>query len=83
VETHHAPSINSISSKYNESRLSAGFASNLDDFINERDIDLWLHGHTHNSCDYMIGKTRVVSNQRGYPNEENNELFNENFIIEI
>lgn len=83
VVTHHAPSIRSISPKYNESMLSAGFASNLDDFINERDINLWIHGHTHNSSDYMIGKTCVVSNQRGYPNEENNELFNANFIIEV
>jgi 3',5'-cyclic AMP phosphodiesterase CpdA len=27
----------------------------------------WLHGHVHNSFDYMIGDTRIVCNPRGYP----------------
>ncbi|GAA6172030.1 metallophosphoesterase family protein [Colwellia sp. KU-HH00111] len=83
VVTHHAPSIKSISPKYNGDMLSAAFTSNLDDFINEWNIDLWLHGHTHHNTDYMIGNTRVVSNQRGYPDEDSNELFNENIIVEI
>ena len=27
---------------------------------------LWLHGHVHNSNDYMVGGTRVVSNPKGH-----------------
>jgi Icc-related predicted phosphoesterase len=30
---------------------------------------LWLHGHTHGSCDYKLGDTRVVCNPMGYPGE--------------
>jgi hypothetical protein len=29
-------------------------------------IKLWTHGHTHDPFDYMVGKTRVVCNPRGY-----------------
>jgi hypothetical protein len=28
-----------------------------------------VHGHTHHRVDYRIGATRVLSNQRGYPDE--------------
>ena len=28
---------------------------------------LWVYGHTHECDDQMIGKTRIVSNQLGYP----------------
>ena len=30
---------------------------------------VWIHGHTHHSVDYMIGSTRIVANQRGYPDQ--------------
>ncbi len=84
VVTHHAPSIKSISPKYNGGDMfSASFTSNLEDFIHGRNIDLWLHGHTHHNVDYIIGNTRIVSNQRGYPNEESNQFFDENIIINI
>jgi hypothetical protein len=29
--------------------------------------DLWIHGHVHDSADYGIGSTRVVSYPMGYP----------------
>jgi len=28
--------------------------------------DLWIHGHVHNSFDYMVGSTRVVVNPGSY-----------------
>jgi len=27
---------------------------------------LWVHGHTHSSRDYVVGRCRVVCNPRGY-----------------
>ncbi|UFW38278.1 metallophosphoesterase [Bradyrhizobium sp. WSM471] len=51
--------------------------------------DLWLHGHTHESFDAVVGETRVVSNAKGYgpwPGEQRsweNQSFNERLIIEI
>jgi hypothetical protein len=29
-------------------------------------VDLWVHGHTHDSFDYRVGTTRVLCNPRGY-----------------
>ena len=35
--------------------------------IQERQPDLWVYGHTHECDDQRIGKTRIISNQLGYP----------------
>lgn len=69
VVTHHAPSLQSIEPQHRHDPISASYASSLEEFILSYEIDLWIHGHTHNCVDYTIGKTRVVSNQRGYPGE--------------
>jgi predicted phosphodiesterase len=69
VVTHHAPSMQSIEPQYRNDSISASYASNLEDLILSHEIDLWIHGHTHNCVDYTVGRTRVVSNQRGYPGE--------------
>ena len=45
--------------------------SNLDNFILDNpQIKLWTHGHTHEDFDYRIGSTRVVCNPRGYDGYE-------------
>lgn len=64
VVTHHLPSIKSISAKYIDDPLSAGFASNLDHLLGKS--ELWIHGHTHDSFDYRSKGTRVICNPRGY-----------------
>jgi len=68
VVTHHAPSPRSIPPVHAGSALNAAFVSDLDDFIRESGVRLWIHGHTHYNVDYKIGATRVYSNQRGYAN---------------
>jgi predicted phosphodiesterase len=70
VVTHHAPSVLSVKPVERTNAISASYASCLDDFISGKSVDLWIHGHTHRNVDYQIGKTRVVSNQRGYPGED-------------
>lgn len=64
VVTHHAPSQRSIAPHFQGDALSAGFTSKLDHLFPQ--VDLWIHGHTHYSCQYQAGRCRVVSNQRGY-----------------
>lgn len=68
VITHHAPSPGSIHEKYKQDTLMNGnFHSNMDEFIiNNPQIQLWVHGHTHDCFDYGIGGTRVLCNPRGY-----------------
>lgn len=65
VVTHMAPSEHSIHERYKDQLSSTAFASNLDSLVEKS--DLWIHGHVHDSVDYRIGRSRVVSNPMGYP----------------
>lgn len=82
VVTHHSPSAQSIPRQYENDILSASYASNLDNLVRELEPDLWVHGHMHETCDYLIGKTRVVCNPRGYPDERNPQ-FDPTFIVSV
>jgi hypothetical protein len=68
VVTHHAPSDRSLNPRYADPVASA-YASRLDALVAESGAALWIHGHTHRCVDYPLGATRVLSNQRGYPDE--------------
>lgn len=83
VITHMAPSMRSVPERYRHDPLSAAFASNLDDLIERTQPDLWIHGHTHDSFDYRIGRTRVVCNPYGYYGRELNPEFREDLVVEI
>jgi Icc-related predicted phosphoesterase len=83
VVTHHAPSIRSIVDRYRVNPVSAAFASNLDELILEHHPWLWIHGNTHESFDYEIGKTRVICNPRGYAPIEINKEFKPDFKVEV
>lgn len=69
VVTHHGCSYKSIHPKYENSGLmNYAFTSDLDDLIQKYQPDFWIHGHTHESFDYNIGKTNVIVNPVGYKN---------------
>ena len=72
VVGHHAPSKASTHPRYKtEVIMNGAYSSRLDQFILDNpQIKLWTHGHTHEDFDYMIGSTRVVCNPRGYINYE-------------
>ncbi len=75
VVTHSCPSIRSIPERFQDHRLAPAFASNLESIILNHHPRLWIHGHTHDSFDYHIGKTRILCNPRGYvPKAENPEF---------
>ena len=67
IVTHHAPSPQSVPPYHHNSVLNGAFVSNLDELVEASGVPLWIHGHTHHCVDYLLGKTRVLSNQRGYP----------------
>lgn len=81
IVTHHAPSEKSVHKKYKDSTLNAAFVSNMDSFIKKSKVPLWIHGHVHDSFDYVLGNTRIVCNPKGYKDE--NTEFNPNLIVEI
>lgn len=68
VVGHMAPSFQSVHEKYKDDKVMNGaYASDLSEFILDNpQIKVWTHGHTHHNFDYMIGSTRIVCNPRGY-----------------
>ena len=82
VITHHAPSIGSVPRDFHRNPVSAAYASNLDELVEQSGAALWVHGHLHSQSDYRIGNTRVVCNPRGYP-DERNPAFVPDLVIEI
>jgi Icc-related predicted phosphoesterase len=83
IITHHAPSFKSVHREYRASDINGAYASNLEQLMIDGKVKLWVHGHVHNSNNYMVGSTRVVSNPRGYFPDELNLDFNPNLIVEI
>ncbi|WP_279483213.1 metallophosphoesterase [Aureimonas sp. SK2] len=66
VITHHAPTRRSLDGGRCYEPVDAAYASDLDDLIRRYEPDLWIHGHVHHNLDYMLGRTRIVCNPRGY-----------------
>ena len=71
VITHHAPTPRSVHPRFAESPVSAAFASDCSALMGR--AALWVHGHTHDSFDYVVNGTRVVCNPRGYCSKGVNE----------
>jgi predicted phosphodiesterase len=67
VISHNAPVINP-NTQYVGSPLMPAFNSlDMVKLIEEYQPDLWVYGHTHECDDQTLGKTRIISNQLGYP----------------
>lgn len=70
VVTHHAPSRGSLDEQWVDNPCNYWFITDqMQDLIEQKQPALWLHGHVHSRFDYRIGKTRVVTNPKGYPGE--------------
>lgn len=85
VITHHAPSRSSIHPRFAGSLINACFVSDAQALVDGSRVQLWIHGHTHDSFDYRLNGTRVVCNPRGYAKGGVNEnaQFDPNFIAEV
>lgn len=96
VITHHAPSWRSLSGYSNAENtlqfhdLDWCYASDLERLmIGDNAPSLWLHGHIHGNRDYTVGKTRIVSNPRGYPMNflpnapRENPAFDPSLVVEV
>jgi len=70
VVTHHAPSLKSIAPRYMDDSLTPCFASDLEALVASSGAVYWIHGHVHDSVDYVLGDTRVIANPKGYRGEE-------------
>lgn len=83
VVTHHLPHPLCVAGAFKTHALNPAYVSNLDMQIEEYDIDIWVHGHTHDNVDFEIHGTRILCNPRGYVGEELNDGFDEEFTFEV
>jgi len=69
VVTHHAPAWTGLDVRMQQNprlmSLSSGYFADMTDLIEQRRPAMWVHGHTHVTCEYEVGDTRVVSNAAG------------------
>jgi Icc-related predicted phosphoesterase len=82
VITHHLPHPSSVHPKYTGDGLNPSFASDLSALVREP-VKVWIHGHTHESMDYVVNGTRVVCNPRGYLPQEPNAAFDGGLVVEV
>lgn len=78
VVTHHSPSPLMTGSEH-EGHLTASYTNDWQDLIPR--ADMWVFGHTHKAVDVELAGCRVISNPKGYPNE--NTGFDPYFEIQI
>lgn len=69
VLSHHAPIPGPAGlNRHGDRLLEAAYTSrNMMKIIDRYQPDLWVYGHTHQPNDQTFGKTRIISNPRGYP----------------
>lgn len=75
VVTHHMPHPKSIHPKYQGNALNPYFLHDMSHLIERAKPKLWIHGHTHEPCDYHVGPTRIVCNPAGYPGERKGDWY--------
>ena len=89
VVSHHRPHPDAARRGFERDISSAAYTSDLSALIAEGAPELWVYGHTHESRDFTVGATRIITNAKGYgpwpPAEKtwDNANFNPTFTIEI
>jgi predicted phosphodiesterase len=78
VITHHLPSRRLVSARFwpgdGSDGSNGGFVGQCDDLLaGDHAPALWIHGHTHDTIDTRLWKTRVVCNPAGYRGEWSTE----------
>jgi Icc-related predicted phosphoesterase len=66
IVTHHSVDPLAIPRLTRDDLVGAACSSRLLDLVEELHPDCWLTGHIHHSSDRLVGRTRLVSNAKGY-----------------
>lgn len=84
VFTHHCPTFLNYPEQYKGDVLNEAFAVELFDVIESSNINYWAYGHHHSNIpEFSIGKTKLITNQLGYVQRNEHQLFEANKVIEI
>ena len=83
VISHHLPCYWSVPKRFKNSVLNQFFVCDVAAMIRRRQPKLWIHGHTHDSCDYKIHESRIVCNPFGYAGSSTNPNFRSDLTVTI
>lgn len=84
VVTHHVPTYLHYPEQYKGDALNEAFATELFDFIADQGPDCWIFGHHHcNTPEFVIGNTRMLTNQLGYVGRGEEEGFSGGKTVEM
>jgi Icc-related predicted phosphoesterase len=88
VVTHMGPHPDAARRGFERDISSAAYTSDLSALIAECGPELWIYGHTHESRDFTVDGTRIVSNAKGYGPWRDGETwdnadFDPHYVIEI
>ena len=84
VVTHHVPTMMHYPEQYKNSNINSAFAVELFDTIESSNATHWIYGHHHcNTPAFKIGNTTMLTNQLGYVQQNEHQLFDPSAIIEI
>lgn len=64
VVTHHGCVRQAVKRGAETDILSAAYTSDCSELLNH--VDVWIHGHTHETRDFTLAQTRIVTNAKGY-----------------
>lgn len=83
--THHGITPGAIHERFRGSSLNGAFVSDLTPLLRKTKPALAIHGHVHDSFDYVVHDTRIVTNPRGYTRvayTQENKKFDPRLTIE-
>jgi predicted phosphohydrolase len=84
VFTHHCPTFMNYPAQYKGDILNEAFAVELFDFIESSNINYWVYGHHHsNTLEFSIGRTKLITNQLGYVQRNEQVKFETNKYFEF
>lgn len=84
VATHHCPTFMEYPLQYKGSLLNEAFATELFDLIDGSPIDSWIYGHHHSNIPaFVIGNTRMLTNQLGYVRNREHTGYRERATIDF
>ena len=69
VITHWPPTMKARHTGFPMDDIARYFCADIPEVVESTRPELWICGHTHHNVDFMLGETRILSNQGGYPHE--------------
>ncbi len=84
VVSHHVPTFLNYPPQFKGDILNEAFAVELFDWIEPSGVNYWIYGHHHQPIpEFLIGNTKLLTNQLGYVRNKEHLGFKADAVIEL